>query len=86
MYLKAGTTALLDNDPRHQYLYGIVVWTGQRKGAGTTAKVRFILTGEEEETDTRILWDDKRKVLQSSGVDSFVMATPVPLGPLTHIR
>ena len=32
--VKAGTTALLDNDPRDQYLYELVVWTGQRKGAG----------------------------------------------------
>ena len=62
------------------------MWTGQRKGAGTTAKVRFILTGEDEETDTRILWDDKRKVLRTAGVDSFVMACPSSLGALTHIR
>ena len=32
--VKAGTTALLDNDPRDQYLYELVVWTGQRTGAG----------------------------------------------------
>ena len=84
--VKAGTTALLDNDPRDQYLYELVVWTGRRSGAGTTAKVRFIMSGEEAETESRLLWDDKRQVLQTSGVDSFVMAVPFPLGQLTHLR
>ena len=53
---------------------------------GTTAKVRFIMSGEDAETESRILWDDKRSVLQTSSVDSFVMAVPHPLGQLTHLR
>ena len=53
---------------------------------GTTAKVRMILSGEEGETYPRLLWDNKRKVLRTAGVDVFIMATSVPLGKLTHLR
>ena len=54
--------------------------------SGTTAKVRLILSGEEGETYPRLLWDNKRKVLRTAGVDVFIMATSVPLGKLTHLR
>ena len=54
--------------------------------AGTTAKVYFIMSGEEAETESRLLWDDQRPVLQRNGVDSFVMAVPFPLGQLMHLR
>ena len=97
----------MDNNPRHHYLYELLVWTGRRSGAGgypstclsenniyfllcfctgTSAKVSFILSGEHDETEARLLWDEKRKVLQRNGVDSFVVAVPAPLGPLTHLR
>ncbi|XP_052071199.1 polycystin family receptor for egg jelly-like [Mytilus californianus] len=84
--IMAGSSPLPDNDPRDKYLYEIQVFTGSRKGAGTTAKVSFILTGEKEETSPRFLADEKRPVLQSSNIDGFVMAVPKPLGKLTHLR
>ena len=62
------------------------MFTGTSRGAGTTAKVSMIFAGLEEETPPRLLYDDKRQVLQSGGVDSFLMAVPRPLGPLNHIR
>ncbi|VDI78620.1 Hypothetical predicted protein [Mytilus galloprovincialis] len=82
----AGSSPLPDNDPRDKYLYEIQVFTGSRKGAGTTAKVSFILTGEKEETSPRFLADEKRPVLQASNIDGFVMAVPKSLGKLTHLR
>ena len=54
--------------------------------SGTSAKVSFILSGEHEETEPRLMWDEKRPVLQRNGVDSFVLAVSAPLGPLTHLR
>lgn len=54
--------------------------------AGTTAKVSFIITGDQDETSPRVVEDDKRPILARGGVDSFVMAVPRPLGNLTHLR
>ena len=45
-----------------------------------------MVTGEEGETNPRLLWDDKRPVLQKGAVDAFLMAEPGPLGELSHIR
>ena len=44
------------------------------------------MSGEEAETESRLLWDDQRPVLQKSSTDSFVMAVPRTLGQLTHLR
>ena len=38
---KLGVTPLLDNHKSDQYFYQIIVFTGQRKDAGTKSKVRF---------------------------------------------
>ena len=39
VFLQLGVAPLADNNPRHKYLYEIVVLTGQRHGAGTDSKV-----------------------------------------------
>jgi len=82
----AGASPLLDNDPQDSYLYELTVFTGTSRGAGTSAKVSMIFAGLEEETPPRLIYDDKRPILQSGGVDSFLMSVPRPLGPLNHIR
>jgi len=84
--VKAGVSPLLDNDPRDKYLYEVTIYTGTRTGSSTTAKVSMIFSGEEDETPPRLIFDDKRPVLQSGGVDGFIMATPRSLGSLSHIR
>lgn len=84
--IKAGVSPLLDNDPRDRYLYEVTIYTGSRSKSGTTAKVSVVFSGEEDETQPRLMFDDKRDVLQSGGVDSFVMAVPRSLGSLSHVR
>ncbi|XP_077979563.1 uncharacterized protein LOC144434915 [Glandiceps talaboti] len=83
---KAGVTPLPDNDPRDHYNYEITIFTGVRKSAATSAKVSFIITGEEDETRPRLVADSKRKILEAGGIDAFVMASPRPLGNLVHMR
>ena len=39
-------------------------------------QVFMILSGEHDETDTRMLRDKKRKSLKRGGVDAFLMTTP----------
>ena len=38
---KLGVTSLLDNHKSDQYFYQIIVFTGQRKDAGTKSKVKY---------------------------------------------
>ena len=43
--LQVGVCPLPDNNPDHNYLYQITVWTGLRRDAGTKSNVYFILSG-----------------------------------------
>ncbi|XP_072048155.1 polycystin-1-like protein 2 [Amphiura filiformis] len=84
--VQAGSTPLVDNDPRDHFHYEITVFTGVRSGSYTTAKVSIILTGESEVSRPRLLLDTKRKVFQTGGIDTFVLSCPRSLGNLQHIR
>ncbi|XP_046550027.1 uncharacterized protein LOC124259855 [Haliotis rubra] len=81
-----GVTPLKDNDPGDKYFYEVVVVTGNCKNAGTDSKVFIVLSGDNDETDVRMLNDDSRKVLTRGGVDSFLMAVEGPLGSLNYAR
>uniref|UniRef100_A0A1I8G815 PLAT domain-containing protein n=1 Tax=Macrostomum lignano TaxID=282301 RepID=A0A1I8G815_9PLAT len=83
---KVGVTPLPDNDPRDEFEYELTFWTGARGGAGTTANVSLILSGDEGDTLPRLIRDPQRLVLQRGATDSFLMRTPVYLGRLTHMR
>ncbi|XP_033630305.1 uncharacterized protein LOC117292387 [Asterias rubens] len=81
-----GLTPMPDNKSNHKYLYEIAVMTGQWKDSGTDSKVNFILSGEDDETEVRVLEDDQRPILRRGCVDRFVMAVPRPLGTLNYMR
>lgn len=53
---------------------------------GTTAKVSINITGDKGETGPRPFVDEKRKVFQQGGVDSFLLATPEPIGELQFLH
>ncbi|CAF4239490.1 unnamed protein product, partial [Adineta steineri] len=83
---KLGVTPLPDNHQSDEYVYEIIVFTGQRKDAGTNSNVHFVIYGEEHETHVRTLADPHRKILQRGGVDAFIMSVPKTLGLLNCIR
>ncbi|CAM4771183.1 unnamed protein product [Rotaria magnacalcarata] len=83
---KLGVTPLPDNILHDKYYYQILVFTGFRKDSGTSSKVHFIISGDDDETGVRTLEDPKRKVLQRGGIDSFIMAVPKSLGRLNYMR
>ncbi|CAF3969202.1 unnamed protein product, partial [Adineta steineri] len=83
---KLGVTPLPDNHQSDEYFYQIIIFTGQRKGAGTDSNVHFVLYGDDDETHIRTLADPHRKILQRGGIDSFIMAVPKSLGLLNHLR
>ncbi|CAF3980133.1 unnamed protein product [Rotaria sp. Silwood2] len=83
---KLGVTPLSDNIKSDQYFYEILVFTGRRVNAGTKSKVRFILSGANDETNVRTFSDSHRKIFQRGGIDAFIMAVPKSLGLLNYIR
>ncbi|CAF4003433.1 unnamed protein product [Adineta steineri] len=83
---KLGVTPLADNNKSDQYLYQILVFTGQRTNAGTESKVYFVLSGDDDQTQIRLFSDPHRKIFQRGGIDSFIIAVPKSLGLLNYIR
>ncbi|CAF1690108.1 unnamed protein product, partial [Adineta ricciae] len=83
---KLGVTPLIDNKKSDEYFYQILVFTGQRKDAGTESKVHFVLSGEKDQTNIRTFSNSNRKMFQRGGIDAFVMSVPKSLGLLNYLR
>ncbi|CAF1681113.1 unnamed protein product [Adineta ricciae] len=83
---KLGVTPLIDNQKSDGYFYQIIVFTGQRKDAGTESKVHFVLSGDKDQTNIRTFSDSNRKIFERGGIDAFVMSVPKSLGLLNYIR
>ncbi|UJR12876.1 hypothetical protein I4U23_017050 [Adineta vaga] len=83
---KLGVTPLIDNQKSDGYFYQIIVFTGQRKDAGTESKVHFVLSGEKDQTNIRTFSNSNRKIFERGGIDAFVMSVPKSLGLLNYIR
>ncbi|CAF1690732.1 unnamed protein product, partial [Adineta ricciae] len=83
---KLGVTILPDNNKNDDYFYQMIVFTGQRRDAGTKSNVHFVIHGDENDTHIRTLADPHRRVLQRGGVDAFLMSVPKSLGQLNCIR
>lgn len=86
LFSQAETVQLEDNDPSHRYKYEVLVLTGMRKGAGTTADVCCVLLGLDGETGPRPLRDPDMRRFQRSGMDSFLLTTPYHLGELNLLK
>ncbi|XP_038661911.1 polycystic kidney disease protein 1-like 2 [Scyliorhinus canicula] len=84
--MKVKKTVLADNDPFAKYHYLVKVFTGHRRGAGTTSKVVMTLNGSAGQSDSHHLTDPKKRLFQQGSVDEFVLATAYPLGNLNSIR
>ena len=53
LLLQVAVPCMVDNYPEDKYLYEIIVETGPKDSHATTAKVYFILAGNDEESDVR---------------------------------
>lgn len=60
--IKWGVTPLPDNLPSDNYYYALQIQTGFGKECGTTSKIGFVLSGEENDSGVRRLTDEKRRV------------------------
>ena len=67
---KSGDTQIsLEN----KYIYELVVFTGNRRHAGTKSRVKCVLLSEESRTREIELTDSKRQVFKRGGIDSFIL-------------
>ncbi len=63
------------NGNRAENLYEVIVFTGNRRNAGTESKVSMLINGELEQSHVIQLQDSKRRVLQRASVDTFIVST-----------
>jgi polycystin 1L2 len=70
---KKGVTLL--NGDRTENLYEIVVFTGNRRNAGTDSNVFICINGHDENSHVIALKDKKRKLFRRGGFDTFIVST-----------
>jgi hypothetical protein len=70
---KKGVTFL--NGNRTENLYEIIVFTGNRRNAGTDSKVSMMINGQDENSHVIQLYDSARKSFRRGGVDTFIIST-----------
>ncbi|XP_065660262.1 uncharacterized protein LOC136084073 isoform X2 [Hydra vulgaris] len=85
-FSKIGVCPLLDNRDEDNYMYQIIVYTGNRKDAGTESNIFFTVAGNMGDSEVRRLKGSERKCFQRSGCDMFIMTTQSSLGDLDYIR
>jgi len=70
---KVGITILnQDENFENKYIYEIIFFTGARKDAATDSRVDCIISSDITETEIIELRDDKRKMFNRGGIDSFI--------------
>ncbi|KAL5018309.1 hypothetical protein ScPMuIL_004031 [Solemya velum] len=77
---------LADNEDADMYFYLITVYTGIRKGSGTTSNVNCMLVGENNESGMRVLSDGINQGFEAGSTRQFIAGVPEPLGDITYIR
>ena len=68
------------------HAYEVVISTGMRRHAGTTANVAMTITGERGESHPYLLKNSQRMALARGSTDSFLVTTSQTLGELAYIR
>ncbi|XP_078670977.1 polycystin-1-like protein 2 isoform X2 [Branchiostoma floridae x Branchiostoma belcheri] len=82
---KIGATVLGGADGR-SHVYQVLVFTGARADASTSAKVSIILHGEYGTSGPHTLDDVTRVTFMEGGVDTFVVTSRRPLGVLMALH
>ncbi|XP_067867286.1 polycystin-1-like protein 1 isoform X2 [Heterodontus francisci] len=83
---KSGPVVLQDNTPTDQHLYEIVIETGFRTRAGTTAKVYIKLHGEDGISETRELYHSEKQLFERNSRHTFIMSVAESLGPIGKVH
>ncbi|CAH1259008.1 PKDREJ [Branchiostoma lanceolatum] len=82
---RVGAT-VLEGSSRGSQTFEVMVYTGTRANAGTSAEVFLVLKGEKGQSGPHVLEDKARITFKQGAVDTFVVTSPVPLGPIYAIH
>lgn len=75
-----------DNNPADHYRYLVVVYTGSRHLAGTTATVAMTLIGGRGKSAIHLLQTKNNRLLSRGSVINFLITTPRQLGDIEAVR
>ena len=64
----------------------MTLYTGNRQGSGTTAKVFFKMSGDNDETLPIKLWDAKRPCFERGQENQFIVSYPQEVGQLSYVQ
>ena len=81
-----GATPISSNVPNATYHYELTFFTGQRRGAGTTAQVSCLLIGDLGDSGICILKDEERPTFRQGSANSFIISVGESLGTITSLR
>ncbi|XP_069469434.1 polycystin-1-like protein 1 [Ambystoma mexicanum] len=79
---KNGYILLQDNASSDHQAYAIIIDTGFRSRAKTTAKVYIVLHGEDGVSETRELYCADKPLFERNSRHTFIMSLPDSLGPI----
>ena len=77
---------MIDNDSAKPYEYLVIIVTGARINAGTTAHVFCSLNSAAKLGEPKLLFDSERRTFQRDQIDAFKISFSEPLGDITDIR
>ncbi|XP_067649227.1 polycystin-1-like protein 1 isoform X2 [Haliotis asinina] len=84
---KGRVVYLTDNGGSDKQQYEVIIETGFRMGAGSTAKISMIIHGDEGMSETReLISDDNRPLFERNSRDKFVMTHPDSLGKIWKVQ
>ncbi|XP_028402707.1 polycystic kidney disease protein 1-like 2 isoform X2 [Dendronephthya gigantea] len=82
--LMIGPTIL--SNPHGSYHYLVTIYTGNRPGSGTSAKVFFKMVGDDDETVPVKLWDAKRPCFERGQENQFIVSYSQEVGELSYVQ
>ena len=77
---------VIDDDNSKPYEYLVLLVTGARINAGSTAHVFCCLNSESMVGEPKLLFGSERRPFQRDQIDAFKVSFSKPLGDITDIR
>ena len=75
-----------DNDPYDNHRYEVTLFTGSRRNAGSTAEPSIIITGDNGDSEPRLLQRTSPVSFKRTSQDSYLVTTAYSLGSLQYMR
>ena len=83
---QVGVSVSPSNKAEDTYAYEVIISTGMRRHAGTTANIAMTMTGEHGESQPFLLKSSHGTTLARGSVNSFLVTTSESLGEISYVR